>query len=71
VAGGAAGFIYSIPRKIGLSFAREGGSPASSFETIQDLEKVVSERCVALASQREMIRASTHFHWWPKPCEGN
>jgi len=30
VAGGAAGFIYSIPRKIGLSFAREGGSPASA-----------------------------------------
>src|SRR5271166_3930151 len=41
------------------------------FETIQDLEKLVGERCVALTSQREMIRASTLFHWWPKPCEGN
>ena len=41
------------------------------FETIQDLEKVVGERCVALTSQRQMIRASTLFHWWPNPCEGN
>ena len=41
------------------------------FETIEDLEKVVSDRCVALTGQREMIRASTLFHWWPKPCKGN
>ncbi len=38
------------------------------FETIEDLDKAVSDRCVALVSQREMIRASTLFHWWPKPC---
>jgi transposase len=36
------------------------------FETIRDLEKVVSERCVALMEQRQPIRASTLFHWWPK-----
>jgi len=41
------------------------------FETIQDLEKIVGERCLALISQREIIRASTLFHWWPKPSEGN
>jgi transposase len=41
------------------------------FETIQDLEKLAGERCVALISQRDMIRASTLFHWWPKQCEGN
>ena len=41
------------------------------FKTIQDLEKLAGERCVALTRQREMIRASTLFHWWPKPCEGN
>ena len=35
------------------------------FETIQDLDKVVGERCVALMEQRDMIRASTLFHWWP------
>jgi hypothetical protein len=37
------------------------------FETIDTLEKAVSARCVALIEQRDMIRASTLFHWWPKP----
>ena len=35
------------------------------FETIEDLEKVVSKRCVELIGQQDMIRASTLFHWWP------
>jgi len=35
------------------------------FETVEDLEKVVSERCVALIGQQDTIRASTLFHWWP------
>ena len=39
------------------------------FKTIGDLEKVVSERCVALAEQSNAIRASTFFHWWPTPSE--
>ena len=38
------------------------------FETIEDLDKAVGDRCAALVSQRETIRASTLFHWWPKPC---
>ena len=37
------------------------------FENIKALEKVVSERCVALIEQCETIRASTLFHWWPAP----
>ena len=41
------------------------------FETIEDLDKVVSERCVALIGQRDTIRSSTLFHWWPKPSEAN
>jgi len=41
------------------------------FETIEALEKVVSERCVALTGQRDTIRASTLFHWWPKPSREN
>lgn len=41
------------------------------FETIGDLEKVVSERCVALTGQQDMIRASTLFHWWPSQAEAN
>ena len=35
------------------------------FETIEDLDKAVGERCVALMQQTEMISASTLFHWWP------
>jgi transposase len=36
------------------------------FQTIEDLDKVVGERCVALMQQAEMISASTLFHWWPR-----
>ena len=36
------------------------------FETIEDLDKAVGERCVALMQQTEMISASTLFHWWPR-----
>jgi hypothetical protein len=36
------------------------------FETIESLDKVVGERCVALMEQRDMVRVSTLFHWWPR-----
>jgi len=36
------------------------------FETIDRLDKVVGERCVALMEQRDTIRDSTLFHWWPR-----
>ena len=35
------------------------------FATIEDLDRVVAERCVALMQQRHVIRANTLFHWWP------
>ncbi len=41
------------------------------FETIGELEKLVSERCVALTGQQDMIRASTLFHWWPEQGRSN
>jgi transposase len=41
------------------------------FETIDDLDKAVGERCVALIEQRDMIRASTRFHWWPETAAAN
>ncbi len=40
------------------------------FETIEDLEKVVSGRCVVLIGQQATIRASTLFHWWPEQGHG-
>jgi transposase len=36
------------------------------FETIEDLDQAVGQRCVALTHQQEMIRDSTLFHWWPR-----
>jgi transposase len=35
------------------------------FDTIEDLDHAVGERCVALMQQKAMIRDSTLFHWWP------
>ena len=41
------------------------------FKSIEELEKVVSRRCVELIAQREPIRADTLFHWWPEPGKAN
>jgi hypothetical protein len=32
---------------------------------LDSLDKVVGERCITLMQQRDLIRASTLFHWWP------
>ena len=36
------------------------------YETLDDLDKVVGARCVALTDQCDTIRRSTLFHWWPR-----
>src|SRR5215831_290856 len=36
------------------------------FDTIDSLDQAVADRCVALIHQRDTIRASTLFHWWPR-----
>jgi hypothetical protein len=36
------------------------------YETLDDLDKVVGARCVALTDQCDTIRDSTLFHWWPR-----
>lgn len=36
------------------------------FETIDELEQTLSERCVSLADQPETIRSYTRYHWWPQ-----
>ena len=35
-------------------------------DTIEELDNTVGERCVALMQQKQMISASTLFHWWPR-----
>jgi transposase len=35
------------------------------IETLDELEDLLSERCRALATDAELIRSNTLFHWWP------
>ena len=35
------------------------------FESLEELEEVLIERCVALCEQAETIRSYTNYHWWP------
>ena len=36
-----------------------------SFETIDELEDMLCDRCVTLSSMTDEIRALTYYHWWP------
>jgi transposase len=36
------------------------------FASIESLDQALGDRCVALTQQRDTIRASTLFHWWPR-----
>src|SRR3954467_3287634 len=35
------------------------------FATLKDLDAALSERCRTLADRPEVIKAATHFAWWP------
>ncbi len=37
-----------------------------SFETLDQLEEVLFQRCQVLLEQRELIRGLTCYHCWPK-----
>ncbi len=37
------------------------------FDTIDDLDAVVAQRCCVLHQDQKTIASSTNFHWWPKP----
>jgi transposase len=41
------------------------------FETLDELDAVLAERCRTLAQDRNLIAANTTFHWWPKPSAAN
>ncbi len=36
------------------------------FETIEELDAVVAERCLTLDANPELFKGRTNFHWWPK-----
>jgi len=35
-----------------------------SFESLEELDQTLGQRCLALAEQPDIIRAHTHFRWW-------
>ena len=35
---------------------------------LETLEDIVSDRCVQLANDRQILKGRTGFHWWPKIC---
>lgn len=37
------------------------------FDTLDDLEVVLSQRCQILAGMPSQIQALTNYHWWPDP----
>jgi len=37
------------------------------FRTIQDLDRAVAERCVALDAAPDLYKGRVDFHWWPRP----
>lgn len=39
------------------------------FATIEELEAVLAERCLALSAQPDQIAGYRHYHWWPRPAE--
>jgi transposase len=36
-----------------------------SFDTLDQLQKILEARCVELQAQQQLIKALTLFHWWP------
>lgn len=36
------------------------------FETLEDLQEILSERCCILADDPDQISANTLFEWWPR-----
>jgi len=36
------------------------------FETIEQLDAVVAERCCTLETSPDLFKGRTNFHWWPK-----
>ena len=37
-----------------------------TFDTLEDLESVLFQRCQALFKQQALIRDLTCYHWWPQ-----
>ena len=36
-----------------------------AFDSLQELSQTLDARCSALTDQPDLLKAHTHFHWWP------
>lgn len=41
------------------------------FETLDELDAILAERCRHLERDQELVAANTNFYWWPKPNAAN
>ncbi|MBN4005664.1 hypothetical protein [Nostoc sp. LPT] len=37
-----------------------------SFDSLDELESVLFQRCKLLSNERDLIRGLTYYHWWPE-----
>ena len=37
-----------------------------AYDSLEELAQTLDQRCSALTDQPDLIKAHTHFHWWPK-----
>ena len=51
---------YGKARVRVLKILRDG-----PVHALKDLDVALSERCCTLAAMPEVIKAATHFAWWP------
>jgi hypothetical protein len=35
------------------------------FEDLDELEETLTERCLTLSEQPELLRSHTSYYWWP------
>lgn len=40
------------------------------FDTLDELEKVLGQRCCVLSQMKSEISALTNYHWWPSTDSG-
>lgn len=37
-----------------------------AFETLDQVEELIHQRCLRLLQQQQLIRGLTSYHWWPE-----
>jgi hypothetical protein len=35
--------------------------------TLQDLDRIIADRCITFVAAPDLYQGRVDFHWWPKP----